>query len=539
MEKILKLQSQQGFTETSTVNGAVPGQQQFVNSKLVDLIIPGSGTYDLSKSYININMNVNSQKPAGLVIEGELATDTAIYNDDIEFLNSTKAQNISLSNPCSILVRNASMTCANRGMVESIRRVNVLKSAKWNLENDIATQHDGLDRFGAVGGRRGPGNRTSSLLQIMGSNVDVNGLINLSIAAQPISRDYRIPLSSLFGVGKAMWNGDVFGDTRIHLELQPNQLNIDRLGGNEDTVTFDAGGQNKTFGAMQDYNAGGLGQLLPAGVIGSAATPLVTEITYKDFQLNQCFYVGQGINVALEVGGVTPAVSTNQIITAIEYNSGTNATNPPAGDEFVRLITRGGYVNNTAANEDITNILVKSLESDNTTSTIRINRAEIVLSEMPGVNGPDSIDYVTYSTEEVQGNSQTTFNNQIIVEPNCQNLIICPNATSNITPDRAWASYRLAIDNVDVCGNRDVVYASPLHKDRLVRTILNSGESPTNLTLHAYQNGVGQTAGANQRKLYTILETMPITRTQKLVNMELTSGGAEDVIYFKELRRTI
>lgn len=538
MEKILKLQSQQGFTETSTVDPAVPGNQRFVNSKLVDFIIPGSGTYDLSKSYININMNVNSVKPAGLVIEGELATDTAIYNDEIEFINSTLAQNISLSNPCSILVRNASMTCANRGMVESIRRVNVLKSAKWNLENDIATQHDGLDRFGAVGGRRGPGNRTSSLLQIMGSNVDVNGVVNLSIVAQPISRDYRIPLADLFGVGNAMWNGDVFGDTRIHLELQPNQLNIDRLGGNEDVVVFDAGGQNKTFGAMQDYNAAGLGQLAAAGVIGSAAHPLVTAITYKDFQLNQCFYVGQGVNVSLQVAGAA-AVTTNQIITSIEYNSGTNATNPPAGDEFVRLITRGGYANATAAAVDITNIRLKSLESDNTTSTIRINRAEIVLSEMPGVNGPDSIDYVTYSTEEVQGNSQTTFNNQIIVEPNCQNLIICPNATSNITPDRAWSSYRLAIDNVDVCGNRDVVYASPLHKDRIVRTILNSGESPTNLTLHGYQNGVGQTNGANQRPLYTILETMPITRTQKLVNMELTSGGAQDVIYFKELRRTI
>jgi hypothetical protein len=538
MEKILKLQSQQGFTETSSVDPAVPGNQLFINSKLVDFIIPGSGTYDLSKSYININMNVNSVKPAGVVIEGELATDTAIYNDEIEFVNSTLAQNIALSNPCSVLVRNASITCANRGMVESIRRVNVLKSTMWNLENDIATQHDGLDRFGAVGGRRGPGNRTSSLLQIMGSNVDVNGAVNLSIAAQPIARDYRIPLADLFGVGGALWNGDVFGDTRIHLELQPNQLNIDRLGGNEDTITFDAGGQNNTFGAMQDYTAAGLGQLAAAGVIGSAAHPLVTEITYKDFQLNQCFYVGQGVNVALQVAGA-PAVNTNQIITSIEYNSGTNATNPPAGSEFVRLQTRGGYANATAAAVDITNIRLKSLESDNTASTIRINRAEIVLSELPGVNGPNSIDYITYSTEEVQGNGQTTFNNQIIVEPNCQNLIICPNATSNITPDRAWTSYRLAINNVDVCGNRDVIYASPLHKDRIVRTILNKGESPTNLTLHGYQNGVGQNNGVNQRKLYPILETMPVTRTQKLVNMELSSAGAEDVIYFKELRRTI
>jgi hypothetical protein len=536
MEKILKLQSIQGFSETSTA-AAGNGLQNFVNSKLVDFIIPGSGTYDLSRSYININMNVNSTKPAGLVIEGELATDTAIYNDEIEFLNSTKAQNISLSNPCSILVRNASMTCANRGMVESIRRVNVLKSAMWNLENDIATQHDGLDRFGAVGGRRGPGNRTSSLRQIMGSNVDNNGVMNLEIAAQPIARDYRIPLADLFGVGKAMWNGDVFGDTRIHLELQPNQINIDRLGGNEDVVMFDPTGQNSAFGAMQDYTVAGLGQLIPNAIIGSATNPLVTEITYKDFQLNLPFYVGQGINVALQVAGA-PAVNTNQIIVGIQYNA-TNGTNPPNGDEFVRLITRGGYKNVAAVNQDITNILVKALESDQTLTTVRINRAEIVLTEMPSEVGPDSIDYVTYSTEEVQGNGQAIFNNQIIVEPNCQNLIVCPNATSNITPDRAWNSYRLAINNVDVCGNRDVGYASPLHKDRLIRTILNRGESPTNLTLNAYLNGVTQVNAGNQRRLYPIMETMPITRTQKLVNIELSSAGAQDVIYFKELRRTI
>ena len=47
MEQILKLQSEQGFSET-----AKPAE--FINSKLIDLIIPGNtGSYDFSKSYIN------------------------------------------------------------------------------------------------------------------------------------------------------------------------------------------------------------------------------------------------------------------------------------------------------------------------------------------------------------------------------------------------------------------------------------------------------------------------------------------------------
>ena len=45
MEKILKIQSEAGFSETAIADPA--GFGQFINSKLVDVIIPGNGTYDL------------------------------------------------------------------------------------------------------------------------------------------------------------------------------------------------------------------------------------------------------------------------------------------------------------------------------------------------------------------------------------------------------------------------------------------------------------------------------------------------------------
>ena len=537
MEKILKIQSEQGFTETST---AAAGVQTFINSKLVDLVIPGSGTYDLSKSYININMNVISKKPTGDDIEGYVqATDeAAMYNNNLRFTSSTIAQSLHRACPCSMLVRNASMFSANRGMVESIRRVNVLRDTLWNIENDIEMQHDGLDTFGGVDGRRGTGNKTSHMLQIMGSNVSPAGITDLSIRAQDLARDYRIPLSDLFGVGNAQWNGDVFGDTRVHLELMPNQLNIDQIGGAEDTTIFDPTGQNLPYGAMTD-----IANLPQNERIGSATHPLVTQITYKDFQMDMPFYVGQAINVSLKVGGAA-AVNTNQIITSIEYNEGTNANNPPAGTEFVRILTRGGYVGAAAGGDAITEILCKALLSDVAESVIRINRAEIVLSEMVDEVGPSSIDYTTYSTEETQGNDQQIFNKQIICEPNAQNLIVCNLATNNLATDRAWTSYRMAINNVDVCGNRDVVYNSPLHKDRLLRTLKNRGDPVMNTTLHAYSYQP-QEGTANQKPLHPILETLPLTQIQKLVNLEITQGdggagnGAQDVVFFKQINRTI
>ena len=78
MEKILKIQSEQGFSETAIADPAAVGQ--FINSKLVDFIIPGNGTYDLSKSYVNINMEVVSEQAGlgGLTPTGVTPADTAM-----------------------------------------------------------------------------------------------------------------------------------------------------------------------------------------------------------------------------------------------------------------------------------------------------------------------------------------------------------------------------------------------------------------------------------------------------------------------------
>ena len=292
-----------------------------------------------------------------------------------------------------------------------------------DIENDKAEQKDGIDMLGNSFGRRGPGNKTSSLIQIMGGNTKVDGTPEPSITASRTARDLRINLSDLFGVGSALWNSDVYGDTRIHLEIEPNRLHINRMGGLEDVTTFDPSGQNKFFGQMEDYTTAGLGQLIAGGDLGSVQ-PLVTSITYENYQLDMPFYVGQSINVSYDLAGPVTA-STNVVIESIEYNLGTNNANPPAGTKQVRIFTRTSVHNNaTAGAIDVTNILVKANLSTEATDQIRINRAEIVLTQTPSQTGQSSIDYTTYSTEEIQGNSNANLTQQLIVEPNAQNLFM-------------------------------------------------------------------------------------------------------------------
>ena len=66
----------------------------------------------------------------------------------------------------------------------------------------------------------------------------------------------------------------------------------------------------------------------------------------------------------------------------------------------------------------------------------------------------------------------------------------------------------------------------------------NRGQNISNISFN--QIGTSETQGANnQIEYYPILETMPITPDDKLVNLELNSAGAQDVIFFKELVRSI
>ena len=528
MEQILKIQSEQAVQGVAS-----PGA--FVSAKLADFIIPGnSGTYDLGKSYININVGLNNAKNTATGTgqpASATATDTALYNNEIVYIGDVGGNTTNV--PCSALVRNADMFSANRGMVESIRRVNTLRQLLWNFENDKAEQHDGLDKLGTFQGRRGKLNQTSSMVQIIGSNVNNKGDRDLDKKAQLLTRDLRIPLSDLFGVGSAMWNSDVYGDTRIHLELTPNLLDIAQLGGVEKTTAGDTDGINATYGAIDAQTNNAIGATVGVSV------PLITTLEYLNAQLDMPFYVGQAVNVTGEP--VTGAnFDMNTIIDSIEYNEGTNGNNPPNGTRKCKIILRDpAYTNAQAGVETVNNIFIQALLSDSTNDKIEINRAEIVLSAMAGATGPSSIDYRTYSTEETQGNSLTSFNKQIIVEPNCDNLLIAHCPTGKTQPSKAWTNYRLAINNVDVCGNRDVAYGKPLHEDRLLRFFNNRSQNVSNISLNQIEVTKAQDADANQLKFYPIFETMPLTRDEKLVNLELNSAGAEDIVFFKELIRTI
>jgi len=560
-ERILKLQSDQNFAEVAL-------QNKFTQ-KLIDFQIPASGmTYDLGRSYINLNMEVNNPGQLdsnGVKPTGAVDSDTALFNNDLSFAGAPNGAQVKALTSNSQLVRNADMFSSSKGMVESIRRVNTLRNVLWNLENDSAEMRNGLDKSGVFEGRRGTGNKTSTLIQNIGQNVDAAGNADLNQKAVRLSRDFRIPLSDLFGVGSSMWNTNYFSETRIHLELQPNQLFVEQLGGSEDTDTFNGQSGNPAWGAMLSYDsgAGPLGTFPQNSGLGLVAAPLITTITYDNPGLDFPFYVGQSVvcsfqssvgagsggvvapttgNIIESIEHITPAVKARLIAQNVVFNNVTVGS--------VKIIMRDAIVTSGAVVQNLTAMTIKASLSQAASDQIIINRAELVLSEVDE-EGPMGMDYTTYSTEETQGHAGlNNLNKQVLVEPACTNLIVANCPTNQIQAIRPWLFYRLAIDNVDQTGNRDIIWGESIHKNRMERFFKNRDQRWTNSSLRQIQSNQPQRAfgaapanGGNQLQWYPILETMPLTQGVKIVNLELegTAAGGEpqDLVFFKELQKSI
>ena len=98
----------------------------------------------------------------------------------------------------------------------------------------------------------------------------------------------------------------------------------------------------------------------------------------------------------------------------------------------------------------------------------------------------------------------------------------------------------MAINNTDVCGNRDVLYGTPIHRDRIQRTFNNRGQDIRNFSLTGIDVEAAQQDAVDQQKLmYPVYETLPLTQSSKIVNFQLKSAAAKELVFYKELVKTI
>ena len=548
-DKVIRIGSQQGFADQwSAKHGAIVAP---ANLNLVDFEIPRGMIIDMTKSYVAFNTEIQPIAQAETAPPDSTTTGSNAFTVDdpinamlaltnlVPLAGTGDAFEQAYQVPNAALVRNATISC-DAGQIESIRRVDCLKSSLFNMEHDSEERKDDMNAFTAPKSVRGRGNQTSYFLGSTTLNTDDDGNALTGATSRQLARDVKIPLKSVFGIaeGADAWDTSKFGATRIHMETNWKNVMASPLGSDEpEAQAFNTPATTNHWGMIDD--------------IGPIATtvdgPTVVELTYPYTNPQQVlpFFVGQKVLVSgtcdhapISFVGVPVEILKLQYITGAAATTNLNQVQVTFDKKFFTN-SHTGPVNLTAV----------SMRSDISAGlTVTVNRAELVLFTRPQMDTPSEYQYVTYSTEEDNGNSLTSFARGYTMEGNAEQMIVCLAPNGKILPSLAYESYRYAVDNEDQTGNRSIPVASPLQYDRLTRALDNQYTDWRNAQLR-FANitpiSFGLFQGPEQNKMYdkpnsTIVETLPLSDRMKYVDLQIEcAAGVEDIRIYKQMVRSI
>jgi len=470
MENFVKLQSVQGTFDTSG------------NKNLCDFQLPGnSGSYDLSQSFLNINVKVDAQSTDAVTNDADAPA--PVYNMGLVLEESARETNAfkTLLNPQnSVLIKNARMVSA-RGKLEDIRRVDCLKSnlAVYNQDDENVNRNT----YGLSNGAFDEAMPKQPLNSLVGQGVQLSEQRN---------HDIRIPLSSVFNLAKSdVYDTSFYGHTKINLEL-----NLDKLAAINKTSAA-LGATNNLVNAAVQYNEmkdvtnGAAG----AVALGGPEISLVTEATYQSIE-DSPFYVGQRCDVAKTGGAGTLAASVVQISKITLANNTTKqpddggGTTNHSGSLVIEVTVPVGNMTNAQALTGIT-----LTPKDPTSTPIIINNIELV-AKMTSEKENAPTQYLTYSVQEDSAPAAANINRTYQLPPQTTNCYIMFN--NPIYSHEPLDTYRMTLDGVDVT-NRDVKVNSALHYDLISQVYMNKGAAIGSTLQRMYDaNKRNDEAGASQ-----------------------------------------
>lgn len=310
MDKIIKLNSRQGGPFT---------QQQ----NLCDFDIPADGTYDLSNSYINVFARISGTS-GGTNYPNLPSNDqrtSTLANVAVNWKDSPARSFYNIA-----MVKNCSLSTEQAGVLEDIRRVDILKQNlnEYAMNTD---QKESLD-YTRLSGRIDQSGERSSIFSLLFKEG--------SQTSQIIPGRIQIPMSQLFELGKMKeYPATNLGKSRIHLEM-----NLDKF----EVVDATDPHQRQTlhkFATITNSSA-------------SATLPCTwTSLSPYSRKEDSCFYVGQRVSIKYTSNHTIAAA--NAAIFAVQDVTATN--------QFQTLkATAAGDTNRTVvihSSDDMTGVTFK------------------------------------------------------------------------------------------------------------------------------------------------------------------------------------
>lgn len=460
----------------------------------VSFEIPADGVYNLDDSYINLLVTMN-------VVEQNITGGIGIYPVDMQ-LKQTTGDNLAYRN--TALVKNALLRTQQNGMIENIRRVDQI-SHVLQLLNKSAVEVDS-ESYQAAG--QVPGAVNVSKYPIY---TDINKLGTVK-SLQKSDVQVKIKLTDLFDFCAQAIEIDTTktGAMRIECELNVDKFEIVQ------TMTSDL-----WHGSIKDN----WGDITSAG----PANNITSDNIYTNLD-QMPFYVGQKVVVTATHAGAQ-APTAGSVINSVTWNA----------DGTITLGFEKNWGNLTSG-QSYVSIAVEAANIKSS-SSISFSSAELVLNRLAKTSSDfDMIQYSTFSTEETNGNGQTSFQKQFSIEGESDAVVITfpPDAVNDIISSAPVVDYRLRLDNVDLT-DRNVTFSTPLHYDRLNMGMTQMGMRLKNLSLFTRLSSVNvydiSVIGGFPNQL--IMSPVQQKGQEKFlqVNVGADGAGVEKMTLFKHLPR--
>tara|TARA_R110000803_G_scaffold5717_3_gene18884 strand:+ start:3082 stop:4872 length:1791 start_codon:yes stop_codon:yes gene_type:complete len=589
-----------------------PSQQSTFNviNNLVDLIVPGaSGVYSLAESYITLDvglvgvaLDITSATAGQLPTTGGLEIDTAVADMRLKMKHNAGVNETiydECATPVELLVRNCSLRSQSKGVIEDLRRSDILRATMKSYTQDM-NDVQGRALVGVAGMAKESG-------WASGAFADLRGVGD--VMSTEVRHEIRIYLKDLFNFCQAdEYDSEVYGDLRIHLEL-----NLDRVrlvqNMTAKTGTYVSGEEVWGKVVYNKWNGSDVGQAYTYGNVktqylsNGAGVPetnfLEMAAQYQSLD-DSPFWVGQALitetTIAIGATGVIaapaayPATGEKRwgVVTSIAWDKTTKlitlgfggkvlecgAITGLTGTNIVQITTNIIGAPVTAASLEITPAGGSNLVYENCEITM------VMRNDMQ--SGPPQTQYTQYLNQADQFSSATSLNRSYFLPAQTTNCIIClPNADgtqyngesigSDLLGSARLTDYRFTINGESVT-NRAVDYmshanvlgnnganlkglaGSSQHYDLITKTFLNQGNRFHSLqecvysqvipTSTKHPGAIGWTSlGDNpQRRVYMLALPIPTSNDQTQLTIELEGhfpAGSGALQIYSEVRSVI
>jgi len=485
MDKIIRISSVQGEHDI------------LGNKNLVDYHInANSGVYNLRDSYISVNVSNTFKNDTAINTTGHVKGNTD--HERIVFLNYKEnatqrfvgAQFI-VPPSTAVIVKNAQMVSSTKGVIESIRRVDMLRANQYSYvrnQEQLSSNVNGLLLTTEYG------QNTCESRQPYTECVNIDQSATSTTDGQPVSSIYRdheirIPLQEVFNFCQYadMYDSAVYGQTHINLECQFDKLVAGQSNSNLLTTRYRATTGESFLGDMQD---------LP-NTTGNNLTLINKAMTQNSYGLDGIelspFYIGMKVKLDNSAGANNVVAKITTITSIVIYDGVSDikfgAETVPSGTDLAigankgKLLLEfdGSYLDALANGANANGLKLTTHDlGGNDTQTLTIQNVDLVMKMVRGEGqAPKQIEYNKFDLEEdsfaiVQ---DKILNRYYDIPPNCDSiwLLLTRNQTYAFGDDNEKIDkYRITIDNVEL-SNRDIQMHSQLHKNLVAECLERQG----------------------------------------------------------------